>query len=625
MKLLTLENGKLQTYSAEQISFDRECDVLCIGVGSAGGYAAIAAAREGVRVIAVEKDANVGGMPVSGRVTFYYYGFPGGTFEKNDERGRTHRDVFAANPTHNQSDLIQMMLLDEMDRQGVSLLNRAVVTGVYFEGNVVVGARIYREGREENIRSTMLIDATSDGHVIRMCPVETYLGRDVDGKTVPFTVRTETLEATGKYRYDNGDSGYGNQYCVADFSKKVLTAHASKHSVPDMGRRLVAVAPVCGVREGVRYLGEETLRYSDIILEKPSEKVLFYAYSDIDKHGHDTALDDELYQNWWVVINLATVTVRIPVPMRAVIPKGLEGIVTAGRCMSIDSYASSAVRMNRDMFRMGECVGVGCAMAVKSGCGFADIDYEQFKSRVEEYGCYRGDTSKNFGFDTQNHVMPYKPVKFTLTREELRAYLASDCPGVGIWACFRHGNDTTAEWLVEWMGDTQTEHLANNAAIALGIMGRQECLEKLRAMVRERSCFYYLDCRRSNQFRSVMAICLLGRLGGREDLELLQEIVFDDKEFEREMYHTLKPAYIYCSLENCNYVLFQHLTHAAMAMVKIAEREGIDLSADFEARFTGESRRRILSEMTTLPETSAFFGEASDFMAHILSITKKDC
>jgi len=67
------------------------------------------------------------------------------------------------------------------------------------------------------------------------------------------------------------------------------------------------------------------------------------------------------------------------------------------------------------------------------------------------------------------------------------------------------------------------------------------------------------------------------------------------------------------------------MTHAAMAMVKIAKREGIDLSADFEARFTGESRRRILSEMTSLPETSAFFGEASDFMTHILSITKKDC
>ena len=86
MILSTLENKKRVETESSDVIFDCECDLLCVGIGAAGGYAALAAAREGISVIAVEKDANVGGMPVNGRVTFYYYGFGGGSFERNDEK-----------------------------------------------------------------------------------------------------------------------------------------------------------------------------------------------------------------------------------------------------------------------------------------------------------------------------------------------------------------------------------------------------------------------------------------------------------------------------------------------------------------------------------------------------------
>ena len=72
MILSVLENGVRREIPVSNVKFDYSCDLLCVGVGAAGGYAAFAAAREGLEVIAVEKDANVGGMPVNGRVTFYY-------------------------------------------------------------------------------------------------------------------------------------------------------------------------------------------------------------------------------------------------------------------------------------------------------------------------------------------------------------------------------------------------------------------------------------------------------------------------------------------------------------------------------------------------------------------------
>ena len=617
MILSVLENGKRCETEASGIKFDRECDILCIGVGSAGGYAALAAAREGMRVIAVEKDANLGGMPVNGRVTFYYYGFSGGTFEKNDEEGRPHRPVFGTSSDHNNSDLMQIMLYRSLSEQGVELMTHTVITGVYFEENRVVGARLFENGKEVNVSSKMLIDSTSDGHVIRMCPTETYLGREIDCKTVPFTVRCEMLTKEGRYSYNNSDSGYCNQYDVAEFSGKIIEAHAARKHDTAKGARLVSLAPICGVREGVRYKGEETLRYSDIFLENHPEKVLFYAYSDIDKHGHDLALDDELYQNWWVISNLATVTVRIPVPFGAVVPKGLDGIVTAGRCLSIDSYSSSAVRMNRDMFRMGECVGIATSMAVRADRAFCDIDYSEFVKKAESYGCYSGDKAKKMSFDDQTGKQPYRPVDFRMSHEKIIEMLSTDTPGPAIWAAYRYGDGALADRLVAAL-DEDGEFLRYNAAIALGIMGRREGIGLLRELVRNRSCFYFKDCRRSNQFRSCVAICLLGRLGEKEDIGLLRPIVFDDSEFEKEMYHTLKPAYVFCSLENCNYVLFQHLTHAAMAIYKLAKKYGVDVRAEFEKRFTGDGRNRIISAVTSEPSTGAFYGEISDFMEHLL-------
>ena len=88
MVLSILKDRSRVELSAENIAFDQQCDLLCIGIGSAGGYATLAAAREGLNVIAVEKDANLGGMAVNGKVAYYYYGFQGGSFEKNDQKGK---------------------------------------------------------------------------------------------------------------------------------------------------------------------------------------------------------------------------------------------------------------------------------------------------------------------------------------------------------------------------------------------------------------------------------------------------------------------------------------------------------------------------------------------------------
>ena len=83
MKLYTILNGQLCISDADP-HFTDSCDILVVGAGAGGIFSSVTAAEEGADVILAENDTNVGGMRVRGNVTPYYYGAPGGSFEKTD-------------------------------------------------------------------------------------------------------------------------------------------------------------------------------------------------------------------------------------------------------------------------------------------------------------------------------------------------------------------------------------------------------------------------------------------------------------------------------------------------------------------------------------------------------------
>ena len=375
MILSTLEDGKIIKTEIENLSFDYFCDVLVVGAGSAGVYAADAASRVGAKVVLLEFGENLGGMHVCGNVVYYYYGNSGGSFEQDDYKSRKDT-VFTSNL--DQWEQRQIRLTERLKNSDVQVLCRHNPVGLYFNGNKVVGAKVFDGQKFINIKAEITVDATSDGHLIRMTDVKKEYGKANAFEFVPFTVRAQ-YSKNGKVCFTNADSGLMNHYDAKEFSDKVITAHANIADILDKGE-FINLALTAGVREGLTFEGEERLSYEDILLNKMPEKVLFWAYSDLDRHGVERATEEELFQNWWVVSNLATVTITIPVPMGSVVPKGIRGLVTAGRCLSCDTYTQSAVRMNRDMFRMGECVGIVSALASKNKVDFLDIDYDEFLS-----------------------------------------------------------------------------------------------------------------------------------------------------------------------------------------------------------------------------------------------------
>ena len=618
MNLSYLKNGKIVSKCVPSVKFDTEVDVLVVGLGASGCYAAIAAAREGASVMGIEREEGIGGMPINGGVLFFYYGERGGTYETVDKNASL-LDEAVFLPRGKQTETRRAVLHEELEKSGVKYITGVTVIGLYMTGNRVTGARIYDKGRTFAVKCTMLVDATSDGHVVRACPLaRTYLGRGSDGKTVPFTNRSSALADAGNLTHYNGDDGYCNQYEPYGFSERVLAAHASKLSfMNDESSRLIGVAVTPGVREGIRYEGEDYLTYRDIIYGKEPEKVLFFARSDLDKHGSDHAMDDDEYKNWWVVSNLATVTARIPVPLGAVVPRGVLGMVTAGRCLSVDSYASSAVRMNTDMFRLGECVGIGAALAVRAGCAFHEIDYEEFVKKCDEYGCRRGVYKDKFAYDHPSKKGFYEKVSFDMTDEEMIATLSTDAPGVAVWAAHVSKRDIDGMLLPYLL--SENANLRFNSAIALGARGCDKCLPVLRSEVKNRNFEKLAGCRRSNQFKSAVAICLIGSLGDSSDYELLLPLITPD-ELGSERYSEICADGDEGALARSAY--YQIFTHAAVALCKIAKREGDRdmIKRKIDSALTAEFCKRIISTVTHGKPESSLGVEIADFLRNVREI-----
>src|SRR5690606_14053936 len=72
----------------------------------------------------------------------------------------------------------------------------------------------------------------------------------------------------------------------------------------------------------------------------------------------------------------------VAIPYRSIIPKKTEGLLIASRAFSIDRDVSMAVRMQRDIQKLGEVAGTAAALAVRTDALPRQIDVLQLQERL---------------------------------------------------------------------------------------------------------------------------------------------------------------------------------------------------------------------------------------------------
>lgn len=430
-------------------SFRKKTEVLIIGGGCAGLAAAVSAAKRGARVMLAEAGGCLGGTATLALVGPFMtcYDKAGenqiirGFYEDlvvrlEKENGGIHpskcaprtsysvyRDGGHSNVGPFNSDVLKRVAEDMCVESGVELLYHATLIDVEKEGDRITGAILAIPGGAGVIEANVFIDCTGNGDVASVSgapmdkpeevqPASMFFiidGVDKEGyeelkntgyPDLTFGKLVRDLYDEGKYPiekrnvgiYESNDGTWRvnmtrlNHADATDPFEATKEAIELRHQIPIVVDMLRTYVPVCkdirvvttanqqGYRESRRIIGEYVLRAEDMKNSVVYEDNIALCANAFDMHVGNT------------VKYVHAPEKPYGIPYRALLPQNVDNLLVAGRCISCDRDALSAIRVMPPCFAMGQAAGVAAAIASQQGCDAADVDTALLQKGLREQG-----------------------------------------------------------------------------------------------------------------------------------------------------------------------------------------------------------------------------------------------
>ncbi|NOU67359.1 FAD-dependent oxidoreductase [Paenibacillus sp. LMG 31461] len=628
MILSEIVNKSVIETLAHNHSFDNEYDIIVVGLGTAGAIAAITAAKMGLKVLGIERLNCMGGVGTAGGVLAYYYGSKGGFYEEIDKQVlELERDSYTPQVTVN-GELKKYVMEQKALEAGVELCYEATVTGVYLEGVTVKGIRWIDADGVHTAGSRIVIDSSGDAEVCTMAGCPTRKGRESDGQSQPFSNVIVALEKQ-RVTFVYTDSGYVDQADEKDLTRAIVDSallHTHLKDRYDDQQRFLRLAPLLGIREGRFIEGESNLTFDGYLHNRLTDQPLFYAYANLDNHSKDVAFESETQQDWTVAGSMWGVNFSVPVPLGALIPKGMKGLIVAGRCLALDHDLAPCVRMKRDMQKCGEAAAMAAYLATRHQTDLLNVPYDELAALLRSTGC----------LNPHNHVgmkdrIAYEDEKNPIIHwlnetVNIQKGLSSEKPGLAIWSAIKNG-PSMKPLLLEWLHQQENEHLRKHSSFALALMQDEAALPVLRAMVVERDSFVPKTSIKYNNARGYTAIYLLGKLKDTVIVPELIALLSDPSGIRNINGHT---EFIADDEE----LYFQYFSFSLMALFKIGdahahlrkeiaaairkrvEQQPISLSISFKQTRSDFSPIRFSMEHKIRRISSRFLRKWDDIQAH---------
>lgn len=397
------------------------CDVLVCGAGPAGLGAAMAARRMGADVVLLERAALPGGticavpwMPVNRLYT------------DGCQRSRIHQEfidnllkfgpassrpgkvnVIDGDGIHPHPVYAELAIYDMLEAAGVRYRTHSPVSDAIVDGSRVVGAVVCEKRGPVAYRARVCIDATGDGDLAFAAGCAFEQGREEDGLHMPITLgfslggvdcdrffewygdekRPEFLkmldEADKNGRYvatwysmnratvpgivGVNHGAWRRQPLTSDgLNAADLTAarrngvHIAadliqilrENRVPGMESCFIdQLGGILGVRDTRRVIGEYTVTYED------SQQGPAFSDSVARKYGHIDG--NQLF--------VGGMKSGFSYPYRAMLPRGVDGLLVAGRCGSATFLGHCAGKSMGNMMEIGIAAGTAAAMCAQRG------------------------------------------------------------------------------------------------------------------------------------------------------------------------------------------------------------------------------------------------------------------
>jgi len=325
------------------------------------------------------------------------------------------------------SEYLKLFLDRFMQESGVKILFHAFVNEVLMDEFHIEAVIIQTKKGPMAIQAKQYIDSTGDADVAFAAGVGFDQGRQQDGLCQPGTVSlrlsgadTTALLQDGrdglseigrafKIAYRTGKTGlackrqdlpfgrltygglisYVNYSCaygldptdVQDLSKGELECRTYVYDIYRYLKKtheelknieIASIAPEIGFRDSRRIHGVYTLTIEDMESNRHFDDVIAVFPRFYDMLAPDANMDgDGSVQGKGYHGHIYEPVVgdrTFEIPYRSLIPKNVDNLLVAGRCLSSDHVAESGVRAISLCMMTGQGAGVGAALAIKESC-----------------------------------------------------------------------------------------------------------------------------------------------------------------------------------------------------------------------------------------------------------------
>lgn len=422
-------------------SRDLCADVVVAGLGTSGAVAALAAARAGARVIGIERDYAVGGTGTRAGIHAYYHGSRGGLQDEIDAKVKAMESELGAKGGTYHPEAKRIVLTRLLEEAGVQIFFGSVLWGVEMDGPVVKGIRLCNESGEFLVRGKVFIDTTGDGDLADAAGAKSQFGRGFDGAShqysfAPRTVRRRAPSFRWEVSFDNYDAGWVDPRDPWDLTRALIEAREQMRDyfieVPSRADGVIGTSSILGVREGRHIEGDHTMTFDDFLTGRSYPDVICTANSHYDNHTRDMANEPLFCQAWLSALAMYRRGVTCQIPFGCILAKGIDNLLVACRALSVDREVSMAVRMQRDMQKLGQAAGVIAAAAVRNDCSLRSLFLPAVQDELQSGGLLTDEDRSGRGVATYNftggplrgrHLVAGEVLIDPEARKEVRALL----------------------------------------------------------------------------------------------------------------------------------------------------------------------------------------------------------
>ncbi|MGM9759355.1 MAG: FAD-dependent oxidoreductase [Parabacteroides sp.] len=349
-------------------------EVVVMGGGTAGASAGISAARQGAKTLVLEYLHGLGGLSTLGMIGVYWDGFRGG-FTSEVDRGVLGM-ASADHPRrpkqdgHFPADWKMEWLRKELLAAGGTLWFGVMGCGAVTENGRVKGVVVATPFGRGVVLADMVIDSSGSADIaIAAGAAYEYTG-----------AKSLAIQGAGTGKWAPGDYYNNNDWLFVDDSDVLDISRAFVQAKSKM-RREFDIVKMPQTRERRRVVGDYAVSVYDVMAHRRYPDTISYHKSSFDTHGMTM---DPLF-----TLNPPEKRHKIydaDVPLRCLLPKGLEGILTTGLGASAHRDAMPVIRMQACLQNQGYAVGYLSACCVKQGRLPRQIDLKPIQRHLVKIG-----------------------------------------------------------------------------------------------------------------------------------------------------------------------------------------------------------------------------------------------